>query len=285
MHGHGCSRRNLVGGNAVLEASALTSGARGLSPARTDEPNGAMSKILILGATSPIARALAMRFAAEGNSVFLAARDRVEAERLAADITIRTGTTAIPGVFDAAELYFHATFFEKTLAALGGLDGVIICFGTLGDETAAQTSPEEAVATVNQNFTGAVSLLTLAACHLEQQRSGFVVVIGSVAGERGRAKNYVYGSAKGALAIFAQGLRARMAGAGVQVLTVKLGTVDSRMTWGRDSRLVVAPEAAADKIIAAWRRKAEVVYVPWLWRPIMGVVRMIPERIFKRTTF
>ena len=122
-----------------------------------------MSKILILGATSPIARALAMRFALEGNAVFLAARDLEEAERLAADIAIRTGAVAIPGVFDAAELYFHATFFEKTIAALGGLDGVILCFGTLGDETAAQTSPDEAVATVTQNFTGAVSLLTLAA--------------------------------------------------------------------------------------------------------------------------
>ena len=244
-----------------------------------------MSKILILGATSPIARALAMRFAAEGNSLFLAGRDRVEAERLAADLTIRTGAVAIPGIFDAAELYFHATFFEQTIAALGGLDGVVLCFGTLGDETAAQTRPDQAVATVNQNFTGAVSLLTLAAHHLEQQRSGFVVVIGSVAGERGRASNYVYGSAKGALAIFAQGLRARMARAGVRVMTVKLGTVDTRMTWGRDSRLIVAPEAAADRIIAAWSRKAEVVYVPWFWRPIMGIVRMVPERIFKRTTF
>src|SRR5262249_13987886 len=159
--------------------------------------------ILILGATSPIARALAMHFAAEGNSLFLAARDPVEAERLAADITLRTGALAIPGVFDSAELYFHATFFEKTVAALRGLDGVVLCFGTLGDEPAAQTIPAEAVATVNQNFTGAVSLLTLAARHLEEQRSGFIVVIGSVAGERGRAKNYVYGSAKGALATFA----------------------------------------------------------------------------------
>jgi decaprenylphospho-beta-D-erythro-pentofuranosid-2-ulose 2-reductase len=244
-----------------------------------------MSKLLILGATSPIARALATRFAADGTSVFLAARDRGEAERLAADIAIRTGAVAIPGVFDATELYFHTTFFEKTIAALGGLDGVILCFGTLGDETTAQTDPDEAVATVNQNFTGAVSLLTLAARHLEQQQSGFIIVIGSVAGERGRAKNYVYGSAKSALATFAQGLRARMARAGVRVMTIKLGTVDTRMTWGRDSRLVVAPEAAADKIIAAWRRKAEVVYVPWFWRPIMGVVRIIPERIFKRTTF
>jgi len=244
-----------------------------------------MSKILILGATSPIARELAMRFAQDGSAVFLAARDRGEAERLASDISIRTGATAIPGIFDASELYFHATFVEKAIEALGGLDGVVLCFGTLGDEAVAQTNPDEAVATVNQNFTGAVSLLTLVARHLEQQRSGFVIVIGSVAGERGRSRNYVYGSAKAALATFTQGLRARLSRVGVTVLTVKLGTVDTRMTWGRESMLVVAPEAAADAIIAAWRRKADVVFVPWFWRPIMGIVRMIPERIFKRTSF
>ena len=226
-----------------------------------------------------------MRFAKDGSSLFLAARDRGEAERLASDIAIRTGAIAIPGIFDANELYFHATFLEKAIEALGGLDGLVLCFGTLGDETVAQTDPDEAVATVNQNFTGAVSLLTIAARHLEQQRSGFIIVIGSVAGERGRSRNYVYGSAKAALATFTQGLRARLSRAGVNVLTVKLGTVDTRMTWGRDSMLVVAPEAAADAIIAAWQRKADVVFVPWFWRPIMGIVRMIPERIFKRTSF
>jgi short-subunit dehydrogenase len=244
-----------------------------------------MSKILILGATSPIARALAMRLAEENVSLFLAARDSGEADRLANDIAIRTGARVIPGVFDATELYFHATFFEKAVDALGGLDGVIFCFGTLGDEGAAQVNPEEAVATVNQNFTGAVSLLTLAACHFEKQRSGSIIVIGSVAGERGRARNYVYGSAKAALATFTQGLRARMARAGVHVMTVKLGTVDTRMTWGRDSLLVVAPEAAAASIIAAWHRHRDVVFVPWFWRPIMRIVTMIPERLFKHTSF
>jgi short-subunit dehydrogenase len=228
---------------------------------------------------------MAMRFAADGSSLFLAARDRGEAERLASDISIRTGVTAIPGIFDASELYFHGTFLEKAIEALGGLDGVVVCFGTLGDETIAQTNSDEAVATVNQNFTGAVSLLTIAARHLEQQRSGWIIVIGSVAGERGRSRNYVYGSAKAALATFTQGLRARLSRVGVNVLTVKLGTVDTRMTWGRDSMLVVAPEAAAEAIIAAWRRNADVVFVPWFWRPIMGIVRMIPERIFKRTSF
>ncbi|HVA79878.1 MAG TPA: SDR family NAD(P)-dependent oxidoreductase, partial [Candidatus Binataceae bacterium] len=101
-----------------------------------------------------------------------------------------------------------------------------------------------------------------------------------------RARNYVYGAAKGGLHTFAQGLRGRMARAGVHVMTVKLGTVDTRMTWGREGTLLtVSPERAASAIYAAYQRKAEVVYVPWFWRPIMGVVKLIPERIFKRTSF
>ncbi len=244
-----------------------------------------MAKVLILGATSPIAKALALRFAAEGASLFLAARDREEAERLATDVAVRTGATAIPGAFDATEFYFHKTFFEKAVAELGGLDGVVVCFGTLGDEPAAQVDADKALAIVNQNFTGAVSLITLAAQYLEQQKSGFIIAIGSVAGERGRPKNYVYGSAKAALHTFTQGLRGRLAAAGVHVMTAKLGTVDTRMTFGRNSPLMVAPEAVADSIYAAWQRGAEVVYVPWYWRPIMTIIRVIPERIFRRMNF
>ena len=131
-----------------------------------------------------------------------------------------------------------------------------------------------------------MSLITLAARHLEQQRSGFTIVIGSVAGERGRKRNYVYGSAKGALALFAQGLRGRLAASGVHVMTVKLGTVDTRMTWGREGALLtIAPTKAADLIYAAYRKHAEVVYVPWFWRFIMGAVRSIPESRFKRLNF
>ena len=246
-----------------------------------------MSKILILGATSPIARALALRFAADGAQLFLAARDGNEVGRVASDLSIRSGVPALAGTFDAADFAAHDAFVRDAATKLGGLDGVIVCFGTLGDEDAAQIDPDAALATVHQNFTGAVSLLTIAARHLEQQRSGFIIVIGSVAGDRGRARNYVYGSAKGALALFTQGLRGRLAKSGLHVMTVKLGTVDTRMTWGRDgtgTRLTVAPVQAADSIYEAWRSHAEVVYVPWFWRVIMCVVQLIPERRFKRLT-
>jgi decaprenylphospho-beta-D-erythro-pentofuranosid-2-ulose 2-reductase len=187
-----------------------------------------MNRVLILGATSPIARALALRFASDGAQLYLAARNADEARRVAEDVGARAGVTALSGTFDASDFASHDEFVRHAATALGGLDGVVVCFGTLGDEDSAQTDPGEALATIHQNFTGAVSLITLAARHLEQQRSGFIIVIGSVAGERGRKKNYVYGSAKGALATFAQGLRGRLAASGVHVMTVKLGTVDTR---------------------------------------------------------
>jgi decaprenylphospho-beta-D-erythro-pentofuranosid-2-ulose 2-reductase len=245
-----------------------------------------MNRVLILGATSPIARALALRFAFDGARVYLAARNAEEARRVAEDVSVRAGVPALSGTFDASDFASHEEFIRDAATKLGGLDGVVVCFGTLGDEDVAQTDPGEALATIHQNFTGAVSLITLAARHLEQQRSGFIIVIGSVAGERGRKKNYVYGSAKGALATFAQGLRGRLAACDVHVMTVKLGTVDTRMTWGRDGALLtIAPNKAADLIYAAYRKRAEVVYVPWFWRFIMGTIRLIPERRFKRVSF
>jgi len=245
-----------------------------------------MNRVLILGATSPIARALALQFAADGARLYLAARNADEARRVAEDVSTRAGVTALSGTFDASDFASHDEFVRHAAGELGGLDGVVVCFGTLGDEDVAQTDPDEALATIHQNFTGAVSLITLAARHLEQQRSGFVIVIGSVAGERGRKKNYVYGSAKGALALFAQGLRGRLAASGVRVMTVKLGTVDTRMTWGREGALLtISPTKAADLIYGAYRKRAEVVYVPWFWRLIMGAVRLIPESRFKRLSF
>ena len=245
-----------------------------------------MSKVLILGATSPIARILAMRFAQDGATLYLGARDAGEAAKIASDISVRTGAVALSGAFDASDFAAHEEFIRRAAAAMGGLDGVVLCFGTLGDEDAAQIDPAAALATLHQNFTGAVSLMTIAARRLEEHQRGFMIVIGSVAGDRGRARNYVYGAAKGGLHMFTQGLRGRLARAGVRVMTVKLGTVDTRMTWGREgTTLTVSPEKAANAIYAAYLRKAEVVYVPWFWRPIMGIVKLIPERLFKRTSF
>jgi len=243
-------------------------------------------KVLILGATSPIARLLAIKFAQVGAHLYLAARDEAEGNRIASDIKVRCGVPAIAGKFDASDFASHTELIGRATKELGGLDGVVLCFGTLGDEDKAQVDASEALATIHQNYTGAVSLLTVAAHQLEAQGTGFIIVIGSVAGDRGRRRNYVYGSAKGALHLFVQGLRSRLSKTKVHVMTVILGTVDTRMTWGREGTLfTVPPERAADLIFEAWRKKRDVVYVPSFWRPIMAVVRAIPERFFKHASF
>jgi decaprenylphospho-beta-D-erythro-pentofuranosid-2-ulose 2-reductase len=243
-------------------------------------------KVLILGATSPIARALAMRFARDGASFYLAARDTGEATRIAQDIGVRTGAVAHSGTFEAGHYASHPKLIDTAAQVLGGLDGVVLCFGTLGDETAAQRDPVQTVEVINQNFTAAASILTVVADRLESQQSGFIIVIGSVAGDRGRARNYVYGSAKGALALYTQGLRGRFARSKVHVMTAILGTVDTRMTWGREGTLLsVPPDRVAHGVYQAWRRKSDVVYVPFFWRFIMGGLKMIPERFFKQLRF
>ena len=246
----------------------------------------ARPRVASIGATSPIARELAMRFARDGAPIYLAARDEGEATRIARDIGIRAGSPAFAGLFEAEDYASHAETLDRATRELGGLDGIVVCFGTLGDETAARSDPSAAVAIINQNFTAAASILTLAAERFESRQSGFIIVFGSVAGDRARARNYVYGSAKGALALFTQGLRARLSRSPVHVMTVILGTVDTRMTWGRErTYLTVSPARAADAIYNAWRRKAEVVYVPVFWRFIMGGLKMLPERVFKRLRF
>lgn len=245
-----------------------------------------MSRIIILGASSSIARSLAMRFAKDGASLFLAAREESEAARIAADVALRTEALACWSGFEATDYASHEALLDRATAELGGLDGVVLAFGNLGDEERARTDAAYARLLIEQNLTASVSLLTLAAQRLASQRSGFIVVLASVAGDRGRKANYVYGCAKAGLAVFAQGLRAYLNRFNVRVLTVKLGFVDTRMTYGRVPRLLaVSPEFAAERIHRAWRRRASEVYVPSFWRPIMAVVRAIPDSLFNRIEF
>jgi decaprenylphospho-beta-D-erythro-pentofuranosid-2-ulose 2-reductase len=245
-----------------------------------------VTRLLVLGATSSIARALALCFARDGCALYLAARDAEEAARIAADLRVRTGAHACSGIFEATDCERHAELLIRAATELGGLDGVALCFGTLGSYSTAAEKANCVRRLITENFTAAASFMTEAANFFAAQRSGFIIVLGSVAGDRGRAGNYAYGAAKGALALFAQGLRARLARSGIHVLTIKLGLVDTRMTYGRSpSWLAISPKAAGVKIYAAWRRRAQAVYVPWFWRPLMLAVRMIPERIFKYARF
>lgn len=246
----------------------------------TDRP------VLVLGATSPIARAVAVELARSGTPLYLAGRDLQELWRVANDINVRFGVDVNVGIFDAEDTKGHPTFFENAIHRTGGFGGVVLAFGDLGDQGATEKEPSLAQAIIARNFSGAVSALLFMANHLEEKRSGFVVAISSVAGDRGRFSNYVYGSAKAGLSAFLQGLRSRLQKVGIPVLTVKPGFVDTAMTFGKPGTFLVAsPEKVGKKIVQAIRRHKDVVYVPGFWRWIMMVIKMVPERTFKKLKF
>ena len=242
--------------------------------------------ILVLGATSAIARAFCRLAAQAGTPLVLAGRDDAELERLAANLRIRCQAAVGVEHFEALDWDGHADFFRRCLDhCQGALGGVVLCYGELGDERAAEIDPAAARRVIDVNFTSAVSILGLAAEHLAAQKRGFIAAISSVAGDRGRASNYIYGAAKSGLTTFLQGLRNRLHPLGVRVLTVKPGFVDTPMTHGMlkpNSPLVAAPERVARDIHRAILRGRDVIYTPWYWRGIMAIVCSLPEFIFKR---
>ncbi len=238
--------------------------------------------ILILGATSAIARATAAAFAAKGNDLYLAARDNDELERTTADLQIRYGVKVSYGLFDAEAIETHEPFFQAVVQEMHGISGVVLAFGFLGDQLAARDFKIGAKVIAN-NFTGAASFLSICANYFEPLKFGFIIGITSVAGDRGRQSNYVYGAAKGALSLFLQGLRNRLSSSGVRVITVKPGFVDTAMTFGMPGLFLVAsPEYVGNRIVGALNKSSDVIYLPWFWRYIMLIIKHIPEFIFKR---
>lgn len=238
---------------------------------------------LILGATSPIARAIGAQYAALGHSVFVAARDIDEATRVAADLKIRYEVDTAVGVFDALATDGHAAFLDEVHNTLGSVDVAVLAFGDMGEQEEAQDDIAAARRVIDINYTGAVSICELLAASMSARGAGAIIGISSVAGERGRQSNYIYGSAKGALTLYLGGLRNRLHPLGVHVLTVKLGFVDTRMTFGMETAIPIAsPDEAASAIVAAQHKGTDVLYYPRFWSPIMGVIRAIPERVFKR---
>jgi decaprenylphospho-beta-D-erythro-pentofuranosid-2-ulose 2-reductase len=242
-----------------------------------------MQKILIIGATSAIAEAAARRFAGRGDSLYLLARNGERLEALLADLKIRGAAATAGACFDANDHERHAAVIEQAAAALGGLDAVLIAHGTLPDQQACQADAALALREIGTNALSVIGLLTHIANRFEAQRGGVIAVIGSVAGDRGRQSNYVYGSAKGMLAIFLQGLRNRLHKAGVQVLTIKPGFVDTPMTAAfPKGPLWATPEQVAHAIVKAMDARRDVLYTPFFWWGIMTIIRAIPESIFKK---
>jgi short-subunit dehydrogenase len=239
---------------------------------------------LILGASSAIARAFAHAAAADGADILLAGRDRDDLETTATDLRVRFGRRAAVLSFDAADHAGHAAALAaaRSFAGAGTLN-LFLAFGTMPAQAAIDADPGLIAGVTETNYVGAAHVLHVAAPIFEGQRAGRIVVLSSVAGDRGRLSNYVYGAAKAALTTYLQGLRARLWRSGVAVTTVKPGPVDTAMTFGLDKLpLLVPPQTVADACLKAAKRGTEVLYVPGPWRIIMAILRHIPERIFKR---
>jgi decaprenylphospho-beta-D-erythro-pentofuranosid-2-ulose 2-reductase len=240
--------------------------------------------VLILGATSAIARAIASELAVRRHNLILAARDTEEAGRIASDLRIRHGVEAIALPFDAADLDRLPAFFDECVRASdGALRGVVLAQGTMAPQADAQNDPKLARAIIDVNYTSAALLLNLAANHFEPRKSGFICGISSVAGDRGRQSNYVYGSAKAGLTTLLQGLRNRLTKSNVPVITVKPGFVDTAMTWGLPGLFLVAsPQKVAGDVCRAIEKGKATIYTPWFWWGIMTIIKNIPEPIFRR---
>ena len=239
--------------------------------------------VLIFGATSAIATDVARRFAGGGASLFLVGRSGEKLAALRDDLLVRGAKRVETAVADLTDIESHQQVVEEAKKSLGTLDQVLVSYGVLGNQQASETSVETTLRDWQVNATSTIALLTLLANELERQRFGTLAVISSVAGDRGRPSNYVYGAAKAALSTFLSGLRARLAKANVRVVTIKPGMVDTPMTAHmKKSPLFASPERVGQDIHQAMLRGRAVVYTPWYWRGVMLIIRLIPEPIFKR---
>lgn len=239
-------------------------------------------RIVIFGATSAIAQATARRLTVPGVRLHLVARDEAKLEAVRADLTAR-GATVTTSLADLDNVDRHASLLDEAERALGSIDAALIAQGTLGVQSACEADFALTQREWRTNFIAPASLVAHLANRMEAAKQGTIVAISSVAGDRGRRSNYVYGTAKGALSIFLEGLRARMHGTGVAVITVKPGFVDTPMTTGfRKGPLWSSPDRIAAGIVRAMQRGAGEVYLPGFWRAIMFVIRHLPEAIFVR---
>jgi decaprenylphospho-beta-D-erythro-pentofuranosid-2-ulose 2-reductase len=238
--------------------------------------------VLILGASSDIGIALARAYAQAGYALVLAARNHPRLETDAEDLRLRHRGTVRAVEFDALDTANHGRFLDE----LGELPQVVVCVvGLLGDQTVAEANAQAADLIMRSNYNGPALALNEVASRMQVRGSGQIIAVSSVGGDRGRASNYVYGSAKAGFTAFLSGLRNRLASTGVRVMTVKPGFVNTRMTAGMklSKRLTAEPAEVATAVLRAQKAGRDVIYVRPIWRLIMLVIRSLPEPVFKRT--
>lgn len=240
-------------------------------------------RILILGATSAIAAAVARELLAPDMQFFLVARNAEKLDTIRKDLQTRGAASVNTHVMDLDDTTAHEQMLSDALRSLGSIDLALIAHGVLGDQNQAQSNYPAAEAILVTNFISAASLITWLANYFENAHQGTLAVISSVAGDRGRKSNYVYGASKAALNVFVDGVRNRIDRAGVQVLTIRPGFVTTPMTAHLPhGPLFASPAQVAKGIVKAIAARKDVVYVPGFWRPIMFIIRSVPEFLFKK---
>ena len=243
-----------------------------------------MKRILVIGATSAIATACCRLWAEQGHEFFLVARDAEKLQQTAQDLEARGAKSVNSFTMDVLDTPQHALMLQQCISTHPQIDIALVAHGTLPDQAACEQDAELALQEFSINGSSVISLLSLLAEQFTLQRCGSLAVISSVAGDRGRPSNYLYGSAKAAVSAFCEGLHARLFKIGVHVITIKPGFVDTPMTQGLTlpKVLVVPPEYVAKQIVSAINNKKAVLYTPRFWALIMLIIRSIPNFIFKR---
>ena len=246
-----------------------------------------MKKVIILGATSSIALEIQRLLARQGCELLLVARSPQRLADLQADLSVRGAQQVITYCAELASVQEHGGIFDFARCMLPDFDTVLLAYGSMRNQKESEISVEVLLEELQINFVSAAAILTLFAADLERRQMGCLAAITSVAGDRGRRSNYVYGSAKGALALFLQGLRSRLHPAGVRVITIKPGPVQTLMTdhLPQATHFADPKHVGRDIVRALERRSPDVLYTPKPWRYIMAGVRQIPEIIFKRLSF
>ena len=242
-----------------------------------------MPKTVILGASSAIAEQVARIYATSDQHLLLVARDTDSLSLIASDLQVRGAGKVDTYIYDFASLESIRKLANDTINILGNIDVLLIAYGTLPNQEQCQQNVDLMQTEVSLNYLSVITVLTSFTPFMINQGYGTMAVISSVAGERGRQSNYVYGSAKGGLSIFLQGLRNSLNDKGVHVLTIKPGFVDTPMTVEfKKGLLWVKPEKVAKDIVKAIRLRKDVLYTPWFWRWIMLIIKLIPEKLFKK---
>lgn len=243
-----------------------------------------MKKVLIIGASSAIAEHCARIWASRGDELYLVSRNESHLRTIATDLKIRGASKITINCVDLNDMDRHVEFLDAAKDTMGDVNVVLIAHGTLPNQKSCELSVEESLAEIQTNALSTVSLLTLIANRFEAKKDGTICVISSVAGDRGRASNYVYGSAKAMVTAFTSGLRQRLHKSNVAVITIKPGFVDTPMTADFEKGFLwVKPSSVAVKIVKSIDAKKDEVYVPIFWWVVMVVIKVIPNYIFKKT--